>query len=63
MPVIINITADVYAIGKVKRKHTRRSPAVKHPCVSRISSVGIPYRREVGAVVVGAVLVVLEFEL
>ena len=63
MPVIVNITADVHAIGKVQRKHTCRSPAVKYPGISRISSVGIPYRCEMGAVVVGAVLVVLEFKL
>ena len=62
MPVIINITTDVNAIGKDMSKK-RRSPAVKHPGVSRIASVGIPYRRKVGAIVVGAVLVVLEFKL
>lgn len=62
VPVVVDISVNGDVVGQIKGEHSRGSPAVESPCVRRVSSVGIPQRREVCAVTVGAVLVLLKFK-
>lgn len=63
MPIVIDISLYGKAVGLVYGQHSCGSPAVHHPSIDLVSSVGIPYGSEVGSVVISAVLVLLEFHL
>lgn len=56
MPIVIDISLYGKAVGLVYGQHSCGSPAVHHPSIDLVSSVGIPYGSEVGSVVISAVL-------
>ncbi len=63
MPIVIDISLYGKAVSLVYGQHSCGSPAVYHPCIYLVAAVGIPHRREVGSVVISAVLILSEFHL
>ena len=62
MPIVPQIASDAQRIGEVYRQHPRRRPAVDDPGVYHVGAVRVPDRREMGAPVVGAVLIFLKLQ-